>query len=93
MEKLLIESLTLPVADKNYALQAVGRHQQAWQQAQQEIGVLADEVAEKQLRKNHVNQHPNKTHSVRAQQTSITQWNINRFSLDYYAPHYNGYYR
>ncbi|MGR5078648.1 tetratricopeptide repeat protein [Photobacterium swingsii] len=93
MEKLLIESLTLPVADKNYALQAVGRHQQAWQQAQQEIGVLADEVAEKQLRKNHVNQHPNKTHSVRAQQTAITQWNINRFSLDYYAPHYNGYYR
>ncbi|MGF1692260.1 tetratricopeptide repeat protein [Photobacterium kagoshimensis] len=93
MEKLLTESLTLPIADKNYALQAVGRHQQAWQQAQQEIGALADEVAEKQLRKNHVNQHPNKTHSVRAQHTAITQWDINRFSLDYYAPHYNGYYR
>ncbi|MDO6498104.1 tetratricopeptide repeat protein [Photobacterium sanguinicancri] len=93
MEKLLTESLTLPVADKNYALQAVGRHQQAWQQAQQEIGVLTDKVAEKQLRKNHVNQHPNKTHSVRTQQTTLTQWNINRLSLDYYAPHYNGYYR
>ncbi|OAN13073.1 hypothetical protein A3K86_15525 [Photobacterium jeanii] len=93
MEKLLTESLTLPVADKNYALQAVGRHQQAWQQGQQEIGTLGDKIAEKQLRKNHVNQHPNKVHSVRAKNTAITQWDINRTSLDYFAPYYHGYYR
>lgn len=93
IESILTKSTNLPVSDKNYALQSIGYHQQAWQQGQQTLGRLADKVAEKQLRSTHVNQHPNKTHSVRAQETAMTQWNINRTSLDYYAPHYHGYFR
>ncbi|KLV05382.1 hypothetical protein ABT56_11730 [Photobacterium aquae] len=93
VEAILSQSLNLPEADENVALQFTGRHQEAWQQGQELIGTMADKTAENQLRRVHVLQHPNKTHSVRAQRADITQWDITRYSLDYYRPHYDGYWR
>ncbi|MGF1701202.1 tetratricopeptide repeat protein [Photobacterium makurazakiensis] len=93
MERLLATSMKLPPADRNLAYQLTGQHQKAWQQGQDELGQLADKQAEEQLRRIHVNQHPNKTHSIRSQVKQISQWDITRFSLDYYAPHHDGYWR
>lgn len=93
MERLLTESFTLPLADRYYALQATGRHQLAWLEGQEKIGKLADIDVENQLRRIHVGQHPDKTHSIRNQYDNNYQWEINRFRVDYYAQHSNGYWR
>ncbi|WP_299013334.1 tetratricopeptide repeat protein [uncultured Photobacterium sp.] len=93
MEELLVNSLNLPVADKNRALQLIGQHQKAWQHGQNNLGNQADQIAENQLLKIHVNQHPNKNHSIRSQVNHNSQWDITRFSLDYYSPHKHGNWR
>ncbi|MCW8329349.1 tetratricopeptide repeat protein [Photobacterium sp. SDRW27] len=93
MERLLNESVNLPISDKNVALQLTGQHQKAWQQGQNKIGQHHDPQAENQLRHIHVNQHPGKTHGVRSQFSQNTQWDITKYSLDYYAPHHSGYWR
>ncbi|PSW20259.1 hypothetical protein C9I98_09400 [Photobacterium sanctipauli] len=93
MERLLANSMNLPPADRNVAYQLTGQHQKAWQQGQNEIGRLANPVEEEQLRRIHVNQHPNKTHSLRSQVKQISQWDITHYSIDYYAPHHDGYWR
>ena len=90
MERLLAESVTLPEADKNTALQLTGQYQEAWQHGQENLGRMIDKPAEKQLRRVHVNQHPDKTHSIRSQVTQNSQWDITKFSLDYFTPHHNG---
>ncbi|MFB9933573.1 tetratricopeptide repeat protein [Photobacterium aphoticum] len=93
VEHLLAKALKLPEADENVALQFVGRHQEAWQHGQSQIGNMADKQAEMQLKRAHVLQHPHKTHSVRSQVMQISQWDITRFSLDYYRPHVDGNWR
>ncbi|MGF1686743.1 tetratricopeptide repeat protein [Photobacterium japonica] len=93
IEHLLAHALKLPEADKNVALQLVGRHQEAWQQGQTRIGNMADKQAENQLRRAHVLQHPTKTHSIRTQVMQISQWDITRYSMDYYRPHFDGNWR
>lgn len=69
VEEILARAVNLPKADENVAFQFVGKHQEAWQQGQSNIGKMADKTAENQLRRVHVLQHPTKTHSVRAQHT------------------------
>ncbi|MGF1723663.1 tetratricopeptide repeat protein [Photobacterium nomapromontoriensis] len=93
IKSLLERAVNLPPADKNMALQFIGQHQQAWQQGQEQLGQITDKDTENQLRRQHVLQHPNKTHSLRSQLTEISHWNVTRFSLDYYSPHHNGYWR
>ncbi|PSU36125.1 tetratricopeptide repeat protein [Photobacterium lutimaris] len=93
VEAILSRAVNLPKADENIALQFVGEHQKAWQQGQTNIGQMADKTAENQLRRIHVTQHPAKTHSIRAQHTQITHWDVDRSSLDYYSPHYHGNWR
>ena len=93
VEEILSRSVNLPKADENVALQFIGKHQEAWQQGQDNVGKMADKTAENQLRRIHVLQHPSKTHSIRAQQTQITHWDVDRSSLDYYSPHYHGNWR
>ena len=93
IERLLAESVNLPVADRNTALQLTGQYQKAWQQGQENVGRMVDLQAEKQLRRVHVNQHPDKTHSLRSQVAQNSQWDITKFSLDYYAPHRDGHWR
>ncbi|MCQ1056961.1 tetratricopeptide repeat protein [Photobacterium sp. ZSDE20] len=93
VEAILAKGINLPKADENVALQLIGKHQEAWQQGQTNIGQMADQNAENQLRRIHVLQHPAKTHSIRAQHSQITHWDIDRTSLDYYSPHYHGNWR
>ncbi len=93
MERLLAESFSLPLADRYYALQATGRHQLAWLEGQEKIGKLADIDVESQLRKIHVRQHPKMTRSIRSQYDNNYQWKINRFRVDYYDQHSDGYWR
>lgn len=93
IEGILAKAVNLPKADENVALQFIGQHQEAWQQGQQNVGRMTDKTAEKQLRRVHVLQHPTKTHSIRAQHSQITHWDIDRTSLDYYSPHYHGNWR
>lgn len=93
MERLLILSLKLPLADRYYALQATDQHQQAWQEGQELLGTLTDNNAEKQLRRMHVTQHPSMTHSLRSQYYANYPWDINIFNVEYYAPHNDGYWR
>lgn len=93
VERILSHAVNLPKADENAALQYIGKHQEAWQQGQSNVGRMADKTAENQLRRVHVLQHPAKTHSIRAQHTQITHWNVDRSSLDYYSPHYHGNWR
>ncbi|MGR5064633.1 tetratricopeptide repeat protein [Photobacterium sp. DNB22_13_2] len=93
VEEILATAVKLPKADENAALQFIGKHQEAWQQGQANLGQLADKKSENQLRRIHVLQHPTKTHSIRAQHSQITHWDIDRSSLDYYSPHYHGNWR
>ncbi|MFT5675165.1 MAG: putative Zn-dependent protease [Paraglaciecola sp.] len=93
MEYLLIHSFKLPLADRYYALQATGQHRLAWKEGQELIGTLIDDAEEKQLRSIHVTQHPFMTHSLRSQYYSNYPWDINIFSVEYYAPHNDGYWR
>ncbi|WP_413111889.1 tetratricopeptide repeat protein [Thaumasiovibrio sp. DFM-14] len=93
IERILATALRLPEADKHVALQLVNQHQSAWQHGQQSLGRMPDKKAEQQLRLIHVQQHPNKVHSVRGQATSLSPWGITRYSVDYFAPHRNGHWR
>ncbi|UXI04057.1 tetratricopeptide repeat protein [Photobacterium sp. TY1-4] len=93
MESLLEQSVDIPEADKNTALQLTGQYAKAWQHGEQNLGKLNDPEAERQLRRVHVAQHPDQTHSVRAQTTHNTEWDISRYSLDYYTPHQQGNWR
>ncbi|UTV30077.1 tetratricopeptide repeat protein [Photobacterium atrarenae] len=93
MERLLEQSSNLPEADKNTALQLTGQYAKAWLHGEQQLGQLNDPEAERQLRRVHVAQHPDQTHSVRAQATHHAEWDISRYSLDYYAPHQQGNWR
>lgn len=93
MERLLQQSVHLPEADKNSALQLTGQYAKAWQHGEQQLGQLNAPEAEQQLRRVHVTQHPDRTRSVRAQATHHTEWDISRYSLDYYAPHARGSWR
>ncbi len=90
---LLENAINLPASDQNTALQMVGKHQQAWEQGQSQIGKISNKQTESQLKRAHVTQHPNKTHSIRSQVTNISQWDVTRYSLDYYAPHKYGDWR
>lgn len=90
---LLENAINVPVTDQNAALQMVGKHQQAWEQGQSQIGKISNKQTENQLKRSHVAQHPNKTHGIRSQVTNISQWDVTRYSLDYYAPHQYGYWR
>lgn len=93
LERLLTNSLTLSHADRNTALQLTGQYQAAWQHGQEHLGQLGDRQAESLLRRVHVNQHPDRTHSLRSQVNRNSQWDITRYSLDYYAPLHNGFWR
>ncbi|ELR65708.1 hypothetical protein C942_00793 [Photobacterium marinum] len=93
METLLTNSLNLPLADKNIALQLTGQHQKAWQHGQANLGKQTNQAVENQLRKIHVSQHPDKTHSLRTNIEQNTEWDITRYSLDYYSPHKDGNWR
>lgn len=92
-KKLLTNSLSLPYADKNAALQLTGQYQAAWQHGQENLGQLSSTQAESQLRRVHVGQHRDKTHSLRSQVKQNSHWNITRYSLDYYAPNDDGFWR
>ncbi|MEJ2764883.1 tetratricopeptide repeat protein [Photobacterium sp. MCCC 1A19761] len=93
MESLLEKSNDIPVADTNTALQLTGQYAKAWQHGEQNLGTLQEPETERQLRRVHVAQHPDQTHSVRAQTTHNTEWNISRSSIDYYTPHHQGNWR
>ncbi|WP_319782914.1 tetratricopeptide repeat protein [Oceanisphaera sp. IT1-181] len=93
MEALLQQSMGLPVADKNTALQLTGQYAQAWLQGEELIGKLNDPEAERQLRAVHVGQHPDQVHGISARATHNTEWDLTRYSMDYYAPHQQGNWR
>ncbi|RJX75155.1 hypothetical protein DZ860_00250 [Vibrio sinensis] len=93
IEQLLEQSLNLATEDKYVALQKLGRNQDAWEEGEKKLGTTSNKAKEAQLRRLHAQQNPSKNHSIRGQALSISHWDIDRYSLDYYAPHKNGFWR
>lgn len=93
IEKLLEQSVNLATGDQYVALQKLGRHQKAWKKGERKLGTTSNKAKEAQLRRIHALQNPDKNHSLRGQAVSISHWGINRYSLDYYAPHQYGFWR
>ena len=90
MEALLEQSMNLPAADTNTALQLTGQHDKAWQKGEELLGKLNDPEAERQLRQVHVGQHPDQVHGISARASHNIGWDISRYSLDYHASHQLG---
>ncbi|MDW2103010.1 tetratricopeptide repeat protein [Vibrio sp. 1580] len=93
IERLLENSVNLPVTDKYAALQKVGQQQAAWDEGENQLGTIQDKASEAQLLKMHAQQNPDKNRSLRGQVLSISSWDITRYSLDFYAPHPYGFWR
>ncbi|MCA0934028.1 tetratricopeptide repeat protein [Vibrio alginolyticus] len=93
IERLLANSVNLPVTDKYVALQKVGQQQAAWNEGESQLGNMQDKASEAQLLKMHAQQNPDKNLSLRGQVLSISSWDITRYSLDFYAPHLYGFWR
>lgn len=93
VERLLANSVNLPVTDKYAALKKVGQQQAAWDEGENLLGTMQDKDSEAQLLKMHAQQNPDKNRSLRGQVLSISSWDITRYSLDFYAPHSSGFWR
>ncbi|MCF6193000.1 MAG: tetratricopeptide repeat protein [Kangiellaceae bacterium] len=93
IKQLLDESLGLPSADENFALQMLGLYQKAWKHGETILARLDDKTAEKQLRFIHVGQHAIKSHGYGVKYKSFSKWDIERASLFYYQPSDKGQWR
>ena len=86
IKQLLDESLELPPADENFAMQTLGLYRDAWEHGELKLARLVDKNAEKQLRFIHINQHPIQSSGYGTNYKSISKWDINRTSIFYYQP-------
>ena len=93
IKQLLDESLGLPPADENFAMQILGMYQKAWEHGEENLARLDDKTAEKQLRFIHVGQHAIKSHGYGIKYKSFSKWDIERASLFYYQPTDEGQWR
>ncbi|MGO4999559.1 tetratricopeptide repeat protein [Oceanisphaera sp. W20_SRM_FM3] len=84
---LLEQSITLSVADRNTALQLTGQQTAAWQHGEALLGKLKDPQVERQLRQTYVGLHPDQVTGVSARAAHNTEWEITRYSLNYFAPY------
>ncbi|MBU3823507.1 MAG: tetratricopeptide repeat protein [Candidatus Oceanisphaera merdipullorum] len=87
MQALLEESLSLSVADRNTAWQLTGQQAAAWQQGEALLGKLIDPKAERQLRQTYVGLHPDQVTGISTRAAHNTEWDITRYSLNYFAPY------
>ncbi len=88
---LVKNSLQLPIAQKNYAMQKLGGiayegWADAWNHGELLLGNIDDERVEKELRHAHISQHPTRSHGFQVDYSSFTHWNISRLSTRYYQP-------
>ncbi|PHS17076.1 MAG: hypothetical protein COA86_10475 [Kangiella sp.] len=88
---LVKNSLQLPIAQKNHAMQKLGGTAfegwaDAWSHGELMIGNIDDERVEKELRHVHISQHSTKSHGFQVDYSSFTHWNISRLSARYFQP-------
>jgi len=90
---LLDNSSLLSMPDKYIAYMKTGRHNEAWQLGEKQLGSTNNDAQQQALRALHAQLHPIKTHSTHVQSAFLSPWDVNKFTLEYLSPHEFGNWR
>ncbi len=93
VNQLLQTSIGLSEVDKHNGLRLVGKQQQAWELGEQKIGRVQTEEQNAALRQSQAQLHPDKVHATQGEVSNIDHWGVWRYSVNYYRPQQNGYWR